>query len=217
MNFFKRFGPYFLLLAAIGDGSLPYWLGRFYPGYRQLTMLISQLGETESPVATCFNHASLITGTLFILGGIGTWRYFSSLPRLGLLLGGAIAFYGLGDCILSSLVSISPNASFFSPAYFFHALCSGLAMLAMMLVPLFLAGLFYLQRKGWWSRLYLGLFISSFLTLLLFASYYLPLIGPYFTSTRGLWQRLSLFCLYVPTVLLALTQLKNPTKNWSSI
>lgn len=210
MTIFKRCGPYFLIAAALGDASLPYLLGRFYPGYRQMTMLISQLGETESPVANWFNHGSLITGTLFILGGVATWRAFSHLPRLGRWLGGAIAFYGLGDCILSSLVSISPQASFFSPAYFFHAACSGLAMVAMMTVPLLLAGLAYLKNQLGWTYLYLSLFIGSLVTLILFASYYLPGIGTWFATTRGLWQRLSLLCLYLPAILLAVTLLRFP-------
>ncbi|MGO3610209.1 MAG: DUF998 domain-containing protein, partial [Enterococcus sp.] len=140
MTFIKKISPWLLILAVVGDFSLPYILGRFYPGFDQATMIISQLGEDGSPVQQAFNRGSIVTGSLFMLSSIGVYLFFrSESKRLAQILAGAIALYGFGDCLLTGLVHISKSASFFSPAYFLHAAFSGIAMVAMMFVPLSLA------------------------------------------------------------------------------
>ncbi|EOH77387.1 membrane protein [Enterococcus malodoratus] len=77
MTFLKKLFPLFLILAVVGDFSLPYYLGRFYPGFDQATMIISQLGEATSPVQTYFNRGSIVTGTLFVLSSFWRIQFFS--------------------------------------------------------------------------------------------------------------------------------------------
>ena len=208
MFILRKLSPLFLLLAVIGDFSLPYYLGRFYPEFDQMTMIISQLGEPTSPVQNYFNTGSVITGTLFVLSSFGIYTFFQSESKqLAQILAGAIALYGLGDCILTGVVPISESASFFSPAYFLHAAFSGISMVAMMLVPLLLAFQAQLKQKKRQVLFYCICLIGSIVTLILFAAYSLPLIGRGFISTRGIWQRLSLFFLYLPAFSIALRQL----------
>ena len=208
MTILKKLSPLFLTLAVFGDFSLPYYLGRSYPGYDQITMIISQLGESTSPVQGYFNNGSIVTGSLFILSTPGVYDFFQSKSkRLAQILAGAIALYGFGDCILTGLVKINDSASFFSPAYFLHAAFSGISMVAMMFVPLLLAYQAKLkQQKNVWL-FYSVCLLGSIVALLLFAAYYLPIIGPLLTSTRGFWQRLSLFFLYLPALSIAFRQL----------
>ena len=140
MTILKKLSPLFLICAVIGDFSLPYYLGRFYSDFNQMTMIISQLGEPTSPVQNYFNNGSVVTGTLFVLASFGIYNFFQSeSKRFAQIIAGAIALYGFGDCILTGLVHISESASFFSPAYFLHAAFSGISMVAMMFVPLLLA------------------------------------------------------------------------------
>ena len=40
--------------------SLPYYLGRFYSDFNQMTMIISQLGEPTRPVQNYFNNGSVV-------------------------------------------------------------------------------------------------------------------------------------------------------------
>lgn len=209
MTILKKLSPLFLILAVVGDFSLPYYLGRSYPGFDQMTMIISQLGEPTSPVQTYFNNGSVVTGTLFVLSSFGVYFFFQSeSKRLAQILAGAIALYGFGDCILTGLVHISESASFFSPAYFLHAAFSGISMVAMMFVPLLLAYQASLKQQKAVAVFYSVCLIGSILALILFAAYYLPLIGGLLSSTRGFWQRLSLFFLYLPAFSIALRQLK---------
>jgi CBS domain containing-hemolysin-like protein len=105
------------------------------------------------------------------------------------------------------LVHISESASFFSPAYFLHAAFSGISMVAMMFVPLLLACQAALKQQKVLSLFYSVCLIGSILALLLFAAYYLPVIGRWLSSTRGFWQRLSLFFLYLPALSIAFRQL----------
>lgn len=208
MTILKKLSPLFLILAVVGDFSLPYYLGRLYPGFNQMTMIISQLGEPTSPVQTYFNHSSIITGTLFVLSSYGVYTFFQSeSKRLAQIIASAIALYGFGDCILTGLVHISESASFFSPAYFLHAAFSGISMVAMMFVPLLLAYQASLKRQKGVSLFYAVCLIGSIIALILFAAYYLPLIGSLLSSTRGFWQRLSLFLLYLPALSIAFRQL----------
>lgn len=213
MRILKKFSPLFLILAVVGDFSLPYYLGRSYPGFDQMTMIISQLGESTSPVETYFNNGSVITGSLFILSSIGVYDFFQSESKgLAQIVAGAIALYGFGDCLLTGLVKISDTASFFSPAYFLHAAFSGIAMVAMMFVPLLLAYQASLKRQKVISLFYAVCLLSSLLALILFAAYYLPIIGSLLSSTRGFWQRLSLFFLYLPALSIAFRQLAHKKK-----
>jgi hypothetical protein len=173
-----------------------------------MTMIISQLGEPTSPVQNYFNNGSVVTGTLFVLASFGIYNFFQSeSKRFAQIIAGAIALYGFGDCILTGLVHISESASFFSPAYFLHAAFSGISMVAMMFVPLLLACQAALKQQKVLSLFYSVCLIGSILALLLFAAYYLPVIGRWLSSTRGFWQRLSLFFLYLPALSIAFRQL----------
>lgn len=208
MTILKKLSPLFLILAVVGDFSLPYFLGRFYPNFDQMTMIISQLGEPTSPVQSYFNNASIVTGTLFVLSSFGVYAFFrSESRRFAQILAGVIALYGFGDCILTGLVHISESASFFSPAYFLHAAFSGISMVAMMFIPLLLAYQANMKHQRVRSLFYLACLIGSILALILFAAYYLPLIGSLLSSTRGLWQRLSLLLLYLPALSIAFRQM----------
>ncbi|MDD9140336.1 DUF998 domain-containing protein [Enterococcus avium] len=208
MTILKKLSPLFLICAVIGDFSLPYYLGRFYSDFNQMTMIISQLGEPTSPVQNYFNNGSVVTGTLFVLASFGIYNFFQSeSKRFAQIIVGAIALYGFGDCILTGLVHISESASFFSPAYFLHAAFSGISMVAMMFVPLLLACQAALKQQKVLSLFYSVCLIGSILALLLFAAYYLPVIGRWLSSTRGFWQRLSLFFLYLPALSIAFRQL----------
>ena len=208
MTILKKISPLFLICAVIGDFSLPYYLGRFYSDFNQMTMIISQLGEPTSPVQNYFNNGSVVTGTLFVLASFGIYVFFQSeSKRFAQIIAGAIALYGFGDCILTGLVHISESASFFSPAYFLHAAFSGISMVAMMFVPLVLAYQATLKQQKVLSLFYSVCLIGSILALLLFAAYYLPVIGRWLSSTHGFWQRLSLFFLYLPALSIAFRQL----------
>ena len=208
MTILKKISPLFLICAVIGDFSLPYYLGRFYSDFNQMTMIISQLGEPTSPVQNYFNNGSVVTGTLFVLASFGIYVFFQSeSKRFAQIIAGAIALYGFGDCILTGLVHISESASFFSPAYFLHAAFSGISMVAMMFVPLVLAYQATLKQQKVLSLFYSVCLIGSILALLLFAAYYLPVLGRWLSSTRGFWQRLSLFFLYLPALSIAFRQL----------
>lgn len=208
MTILKKLSSLFLICAVIGDFSLPYYLGRFYSDFNQMTMIISQLGEPTSPVQNYFNNGSVVTGTLFVLASFGIYNFFQSeSKRFAQIIAGAIALYGFGDCILTGLVHISESASFFSPAYFLHAAFSGISMVAMMFVPLLLACQAALKQQKVLSLFYSVCLIGSILALLLFAAYYLPVIGRWLSSTRGFWQRLSLFFLYLPALSIAFRQL----------
>lgn len=208
MTILKKLSPLFLICAVIGDFSLSYYLGRFYSDFNQMTMIISQLGEPTSPVQNYFNNGSVVTGTLFVLASFGIYNFFQSeSKRFAQIIAGAIALYGFGDCILTGLVHISESASFFSPAYFLHAAFSGISMVAMMFVPLLLACQAALKQQKVLSLFYSVCLIGSILALLLFAAYYLPVIGRWLSSTRGFWQRLSLFFLYLPALSIAFRQL----------
>lgn len=208
MTILKKISPLFLICAVIGDFSLPYYLGSFYSDFNQMTMIISQLGEPTSPVQNYFNNGSVVTGTLFVLASFGIYVFFQSeSKRFAQIIAGAIALYGFGDCILTGLVHISESASFFSPAYFLHAAFSGISMVAMMFVPLLLAYQATLKQQKVLLLFYSVCLIGSILALLLFAAYYLPVIGRWLSSTRGFWQRLSLFFLYLPAFSIAFRQL----------
>lgn len=207
MSYLKKYSPLFLTVAVIGDFSVPYILGLFDSHFHQITDIISKLGETTSPMANYFNHASILTGSLFVLSSLGSVTYFPQEPkRFHQLLSFSLALYGFGDCILSGLIRIGAHQSFFSLPYLLHASFTGLGMLGMMFLSIICGSRMYEKGKRSWANFYMLCLLGSLVFFALFAAYYLPYIGSFLTPTRGLWQRLSLLFLYLPALSLLLHQ-----------
>jgi hypothetical protein len=190
----KRYlAPIFLIAACVGDASLPYILGFVYPSFSQSADVISILGEPNSPVQTLFNQLSIVTGSLFVLGALGLPGCFKQdHNRLAInLMSVSIGTYGLFDCVLSGLVVINDRET--------------------SLVAALISGWLAKERGQMkWATFFWTCLTLGSLCIVFFLSYYVPFLHERFATTRGLWQRASLFFLYSAAIGVA-------QKAWSTV
>ena len=195
----KRYlAPIFLIAACVGDASLPYILGFVYPSFSQSADVISILGEPNSPVQTLFNQLSIVTGSLFVLGALGLPGCFKQdHNRLAInLMSISIGAYGLFDCILSGLVVINDRETFFNPIYLLHSAVTGIGMLGLLVAALISGWLAKERGQMKWATFFWTCLTLGSLCIVFFLTYYVPFLHEIFATTRGLWQRASLFFLY---------------------
>lgn len=211
MNFLRKYGYLFLLTFSVGDFLIPYILAFFYPNYRPFHQVISDLGEAGSPVELVFRYSAIITGTLLLLSLPAVYERYQNISLLkAKLLVIALASFGIGQCILTGLFSVDRGSSEFNISMFIHEAGSFLGTIGMLLAPLFLWGLHRGNNDSKAKTVYLSLFwLSCVFSLVNGLS---QLVDFQF---EGLWQRLSLLCLYLPTVYLGLSmKLKSESESF---
>ncbi|MHC5228855.1 DUF998 domain-containing protein [Enterococcus sp. LJL99] len=201
MSKIKQYSWFFLLLFTVIDFLIPYILGLFYPHYRPFHQVISDLGEAGSPVKDTFRWTSVIVGLLLILALPGIYQYFSKITKRGAtLLIMSLAAFGVGQCLLSGLFSVSRLPSGFDLSMFIHQAGSAIGTIGMLLVPLVLAVIYGKANSVNERNIYLILFAIS----LLFSGINGLSQAVEFTY-KGVWQRISMLCMYLPTMYLALS------------
>lgn len=211
MELVNRYGFYFLLLAVISELALPFVLGHYLSGYSQTEMLISSFGETGMRTRTAFRIWEIINGVLFIVAAPAFYQRFVATDRnLALTLAVFIVAFGIGDCIITGLVSRAKNSEEVGFSSLLHNYASGAGFLALLLGTLLLIWLYYQEHNQFMVVSLVLIFLLASLFMLLFAMPKLPIIKAFQVAHRGLWQRLNLFFLYLPYVLVSLSTLRLP-------
>lgn len=209
MEVVNRYGFYFLIVAVFSELALPFVLGHFVSGYSQTEMLISSFGETGMRTKAAFRLWEILNGCLFILAAPAFYHRFTATnPKLALCLGIFIVAFGIGDCIITGLVSRAKTTEEVGFASLLHNYASGAGFVALLLGTLVLMWLYYQEKNQGMVMSMVFIFLLASLFMLLFAMPKLPIIKAFQVSHRGLWQRLNLLFLYLPYVLVSLETLQ---------
>ncbi|WP_368252347.1 DUF998 domain-containing protein [Enterococcus sp. 2201sp1_2201st1_B8_2201SCRN_220225] len=208
MGLINRYGFLILIVAVISELTLPFVLGHFVTGYSQIEMLISSLGETGAKTRTAFRIWEIVNGCLFLLAAPAFYQRFEpTSTKLALVLAACLVLFGLGDCIITGIVSRAKDASEVGFSSLLHNYASGAGFVALLLGTFLLIGLFYLEGNSPMVVTLILVFVLSGIFMVLFAMPKIPLLNAFQVSHRGLWQRLNLFFLYLPFVLVSLKSL----------
>lgn len=205
MELSKRLGFYILILAVVSELLVPFVLGHFITGYRQMEMLISTLGESGMKSRTAFRIWEIINGLLFLMAAPTFYVHFREISPLigwGLLL--SLSLFGIGDCIITGLFARARTAEEVGFTSLLHNFASGVGFIALLMGNILLISLFYLEKNPFWVITLLGIFFLASAFMILFALPKIPIINTYQVAHRGLWQRLNLFFLYLPFLLVSL-------------
>lgn len=206
MELVNRYGFYFLILAVISELALPFVLGHYVKGYSQTEMLISSFGETGMRTKTAFRVWEIVNGVLFILAAPAFYHHFvDTNPNVALILALFIVAFGIGDCIITGLVSRAKNSEEVGFASLLHNYASGAGFVALLLGTLLLIWLYYQEHNQVMVIAMLIIFLLAGVFMLLFAMPKIPIIKAFQVSHRGLWQRLNLLFLYLPYVLVSVS------------
>lgn len=198
-------GFYLLVIAAVGDLLIPFLLAPFCDKYNHMTMVMSLLGNRNTPVHGIYNTWLVLAGILFLLGNLKLYALYAPTSGiLSALLFCMITVYALGGCILSGLFSVGETKELLTVSEQIHGYGSVLGFSLLAFTPLLL-GLLSI-RSG---QLPMGIMLLfCFVLAVGFFAVFVMADKEQFAHTiiskEGLWQRLSLLCMYVPIVSISL-------------
>ena len=197
-----------LLFTVIGEFFLPWILEQFYAEYNGKIMVMSALGSPQSPVRHVYNL------WLVWLGGFLAFTagaYFLSLrvkfPVLAVFMLFSIGTFAVGAGLISGCFSVNESKDIVTAASKIHGVSAAIGFMALLFFPL-LNGIVSVKQK---DIIESAIGIISFI--LAFAFFICFIMGDkeQFQNTvlkyEGLWERLTLFCMYVPFIYKAIGSL----------
>lgn len=204
----SKFFNSILLLTIIGEFFLPWILSRHYDGYNSKIMAMSALGSPQSPVRVIYNT------WLIWLGGFLTFAaivYFftarTDFPILSVLLLISIGTFAVGAGLISGIFHVNENKNMVTAASEIHGISAAIGFMAFLFFPL-LNGILAFKQDNFILG---GVCAVSFILALIFFFCFIMGDKEQFKNTilryEGLWERLTLFCMYIPLVYKAIHNL----------
>lgn len=197
-----------LLFTIVGEFFLPFVLEQFYVEYNGKRMVMSALGSPQSPVRLVYNL------WLVWFGGFLTftaWVYFGvtrvEFPVLSVFILLSIVFFAVGAWLISGVFSVNESKEMVTTASKIHGVGAAIGFMALLFFPL-LNGIVSFKQKDIIEGI---ISISSFVLSIIFFACFVMGDKEQFQNTimkyEGLWERLTLFCLYIPFVYKSMSNL----------
>lgn len=197
----NRFFNMILLFTIVGEFIVPWILEQFYSEYNGKIMVMSALGSPQSPVRLIYNL------WLVWLGGFLAYTagaYFLSLrakfPILAVFVLLSIGIFAVGAGLISGFFSVNESKDIVTTASKIHGVGAAIGFMALLLFPL-LNGIVSFKQNNMIEGINS---ISSFVLSLIFFACFVMGDKEQFQNTilkyEGLWERLALFCMYIPFV-----------------
>lgn len=199
------------LIAAAGDLVVPFFIAPFSE-YDHLTMVMSALGNHNRPMSALYNLWLIIAGAVFLLSAITWYKMYSKISvPLAMWLSIIIAVYAIGGCILSGIFPVGETKELATIPAKIHGIGSSIGFITMAFSPLVVALLSFRQHKALVGVISLIFFAAA----VIFFSFFIMSDKEQFHNTiisfEGLWQRLSLLCMYTPLMIVSLDRLFQKT------
>lgn len=156
-----------------------------------------------------YNLGLILLGILIIMGSIQLFSIMQKIsPLLAWILLCILMCYAFGRCILSGIFSIGETKEMLTLSAKIHEFGSAIGFTLLTLAPLICA--IYLFRIE--QNVFAILSVLCFVFSILFFTFFIMADKPSFAHTiiawEGLWQRLSLLCMYLPIGLLCILIVK---------
>ncbi|MBS7577797.1 MULTISPECIES: DUF998 domain-containing protein [unclassified Enterococcus] len=203
----KQFGFYLMILVIISETVSPFILGHFYPHFNQLNMLMSDFGEAGKPTRSAFKIWQIIDGSIYIISAFAFYQSFKNTSKgLAKLLTASIILYALGDCIITGIADRVKNHA--SIVGRIHSDASALSLLAIWLGIIILILLYKKENNDWFANLLKVILAFATAILIIYSKHKIPILKEFRFPLRGLTQKLCLYSLFLPFLLVALDRLK---------
>lgn len=197
----NKFFNMILLCTIIGEFIVPWILGQFYSEYSGKTMVMSALGSPKSPVRFIYNLwliwlGSFLTFTAFV--------YFEEtrveFPVLAVFMLFSIGIFAVGAGLISGFFSVNESKDIVTTASKIHGVSAAIGFMALLLFPL-INGIVSFKQNDITQGI---ISVNSFGLLLIFFACFVMGDKEQFQNTvlkyEGLWERLTLFCMYIPFI-----------------
>lgn len=195
----SHFLPVFLALDLI----IPFLLAPFYKGYSHLTQVMSVLGNAKAPFHGLYKIWLVLLGIVLLAG---TWPLSSQIGKtshvLSFLFSVVLTAYALGGCILSGFFSVGESKHIADLSSKIHGFGSAIGFSLLTLAPLFIGLYFFKCSSGSFAFFSFLCFAFAVTFFILFIMADKPIYQGTAVAWEGLWQRLSLLCMYLPIALL---------------
>ena len=193
----NRFFNMILLFTIIGEFIVPWILEQFYFEYNGKKMAMSVLGSPQSPVRLVYNLWLVwLGGFLAYTAGVYFMSFRAKFPVLAVFMLLSIGFF-----------SINESKYIVTTASKIHGIGAAIGFMALLLFPL-LNGIVSFKQNGTLEGI---ISISSFVLSLIFFACFVMGDKEQFQNTplkyEGLWERLTLFCMYIPFVYKSMSNL----------
>lgn len=195
----SKFFNSILLLTIMGEFFLPWILGKYYDGYNSKTMVMSALGSPQSPVRVIYNTWLIWLGLFLTFVAIA---YFLTaridFPILSVLLLISIGTFAVGAGLISGIFHVNENKDIVTAASKIHAISAAIGFMTFLFFPL-LNGILTFKRDNFMFGV---ISVISFILALIFFVCFIMGDKEQFQNTmlrhEGLWERLTLLCMYIP-------------------
>lgn len=188
-----------LLLTIIGEFFLPWILGRYWDGYNSKTMVMSALGSPQSPVRVIYNTWLIWLGLFLTFVAI---VYFltarKDFPTLSVLLLISIGTFAVGAGLISGIFHVNENKDIVTSASTIHGISAAIGFMTFLFFPLLNGILAFKQDNFIFGVVSV---ISFILALIFFICFIMGDKEPFQDTIlryEGLWERLTLLCMYIP-------------------
>ena len=203
-----RFFHMILLFTIIGEFLVPWILEQFYVEYNGRIMVMSVLGNPRSPVRLVYNL------WLIWLGGFLTYTagaYFLALrakfPVLAVFILLSIGIFAVGAGLISGFFSVNESKDIVTTASKIHGAGAAIGFIALLLFPLLNGIVSFKQKDIIGSMISISSFILAFVFFICFIMGDKAQFQNTFLKYEGLWERLTLFCMYIPFIYRAIGSL----------
>lgn len=190
-----------LLFTIIGEFFLPWILEQFYAEYNGKIMVMSALGSSRSPVRLIYNLWLVWLGVFLTYTAIAYFLSFRvKFPVLAVFMLLSIGIFAVGAGFISGFFSVNESKDIVTAASKIHGVSAAIGFMALLFFPL-VNGIISFKQKDIIGGI---ISISSFVLSLIFFACFVMGDKEQFQNTflkyEGLWERLTLFCMYVPFI-----------------
>lgn len=188
-----------LLITIIGEFLIPWILKHFYKSYNSKLMVMSVLGSPESPVKNIYNLWLIWLGIFLLFSSALFFNEIKQFSKvLAILTFFSITLFALGAGILSGIFSVNETKEKVTFSSKIHGVGSAIGFMALMFFPLLQSLCSFRSHDIIKGVVCVISFVISFLFFVFFIMGDKEEFKKTFFCYSGIWERLSLFFMYVP-------------------
>ena len=197
-----------LLITILGEFLLPWILKHFYKGYNSKTMVMSVLGSPESPVRLIYNAWLVWLGVFLLFASVLFFKNnFAVSSVLAVLTFISISIFAVGAGILSGLFSVNESKEKITISSKIHGAGSAIGFVTLLFFPLLQCIFAFRSHDIIQGTVCMIAFVLAMLFFVFFIMGDKDNFKDTIFSYEGLWERLSLFFMYVPFLYIAIDNL----------
>ena len=202
-RFLVIFAAFICIAACSGDLFITYYLGNQYPGYRQISDVMSLLGSSGSPVSAEMSIWWIILGILIIIFAAGLRIAYSGTGRYVKIAFWMIVIYAIGEDMGSGLFKADTIEGTMTTSYLIHNIFGGAGICGILFLPLAVQKIVPLSESSGFRSFSRSVLVAGLILLFLFSFRLISIGNNFVERSAGLWQRLFALDYYLYLVVIA--------------